>query len=56
MLDVLGRRVFEATLREEAPVVRNLPVDLRGASAGLYVIRVFQEGGSVVTGRLTVVR
>ena len=56
LVDVLGRRIFDATLREDAPGVRDLPVDLRGQGAGVYVLRVFQEGGAVVTRRVTVVR
>ena len=56
MIDVLGRRVFATALREDAPVVRTVPVDLGAFGAGIYVLRVFDEGGAVVSGRVTVVR
>ena len=56
ILDMLGRRVFEATLQEDAPVVRTVPTDLSSQPAGVYALRVFAEGGRSVMTRLTVIR
>lgn len=56
LLDMLGRRVFETTLVEDAPTVRTVPVDLSAQPAGIYALRVFAEGGRSVMTRLTVIR
>ncbi|MEM8557968.1 MAG: T9SS type A sorting domain-containing protein [Bacteroidota bacterium] len=54
VFNALGRLVTQATLREDAATVAEVPLDLRGLASGLYLVRVHSPDlGIVATRRLS---
>ncbi|MEM1056793.1 MAG: PQQ-dependent sugar dehydrogenase [Bacteroidota bacterium] len=57
VVDMLGREVVRREIREEAAGVFEIPLDLRGQSAGTYVVRVLDlERGRATIRRVLLVR